>query len=208
MGRLFSDVQAEKDYIIQELAAVVPTSDLSVDLPVDLPDRHSPDRHPRIQALTQQLSALLLANPQLEFSAIDYIEQAKAADFQGNYDQAITWFDQALQLDSEDGNVWYYLGLTFSKKQQYYPAIHAYNEALRLNPDLYQAHLSKARCYAVQQQDDLTLVALKKAIRLGGDRVQDAVTGDPLFERIRSRLRAKLEDESADPIDDLIDQDN
>jgi tetratricopeptide (TPR) repeat protein len=144
------------------------------------------------------------------------IAQANAAYAAGDYDRAITHFDRALQLDSEDSDVWYSLGLTFSKKQQYYPAIHAYNEALRLNPDLYQAHLSKAHCYAAQQQDDLTLVALKKAIRLGGDsanailreRVLDAVTADPLFERIRSRLSAKLEDESADPIDDFIDQDD
>jgi tetratricopeptide (TPR) repeat protein len=143
------------------------------------------------------------------------IEQANAAYSAGDYDQAITLFDQALQLDSEDSNAWYSLGQTFSKKQQYYPAIHAYNEALRLNPELYQALLSKAHCYAIQDQDDLTLVALKKAIRLGSDsgnatlreRVLEAVAADPLFEKIRPRLSAKLEDESADPIDDLIDQD-
>jgi tetratricopeptide (TPR) repeat protein len=136
------------------------------------------------------------------------LEQAKSAYAAGDYDQAITQFDQALQLDAADSNVWYSLGLTFSKKQQYYPAIHAYNEALRLNPDRYDVHLSKAHCYAVQNQDDLTLVALKKAIRIGGDRVLGAVSADPLFESIRSRLSAKLEDESVDPIDDLIDQDN
>lgn len=143
-----------------------------------------------------------------QFEKNQIIEQANAADAAGDYDQAITQFDRALQLDSEDSNVWYSLGLIFSKKQQYYPAIHAYNESLRLNPDLYLAHLSKARCYAAQQQDDLTLVALKKAIRLGDDRVLEAVTADPLFESIRSRLSAKLEDESLDPIDDLIDQDD
>jgi tetratricopeptide (TPR) repeat protein len=135
------------------------------------------------------------------------IAQANAAYSEGDYDRAITFFDQALQLDSADSNVWYSLGLTFSKKQQYYPAIHAYNEALRLNPDLYQAQLSKAHCYAIQGQDDLTLVALKKAIRIGGDRVLEAVAADLLFEPIRSRLSAKLEDESLDPIDDLIDLD-
>jgi tetratricopeptide (TPR) repeat protein len=136
------------------------------------------------------------------------IEQANAAYAAGDYDQAITQFDRALQLDSEDSNIWYSLGLTFSKKQQYYPAIHAYNEALRLNPDLYLAQLSKAHCYALQEQDDLTLVALKKAIRLGGDGALAAVAADPLFERIRARLSAKLEDESMDPIDDLIDLDD
>jgi tetratricopeptide (TPR) repeat protein len=143
-----------------------------------------------------------------QFEKKQIIDQANVADAAGDYDQAITQFDRALQLDSEDSNVWYSLGLIFSKKQQYYPAIHAYNEALRLNPDLYQAHFSKAHCYAAQQQDDLTLVALKKAIRLGGNRVLEAVTDDLLFESIRSRLRAKLEDESEDPIDDLIDQDD
>jgi tetratricopeptide (TPR) repeat protein len=199
MRRLFSDAQAEKDQIIQELASILPTPDRETDLP---------DLHQKVQALTQQLTELLSANQQLALSASDYIEQAKASYFEGNYDQAISLFDQALQLEPEDGKVWYYLGLTFSKKQQYYPAIHAYNEALRLKPDLYQAHFSKARCYAIQQQDDLTLVALKKAIRIGGDRVQDVVASDPLFESIRSQLSAKLEDESEDPIDDLIDQDD
>jgi tetratricopeptide (TPR) repeat protein len=198
MGCVFSDAQAEKDQIIQELAAIVPMPDREIALP---------DRPQTVQALIQQLADLRLAHPHLVLNAIDYIELARAADFVGDYDQAIALFDQALQLDSENGNSWYYLGLTFSKKQQYYPAIHAYNEALRLNPDLHQVHLSKAHCYAIQQQDDLTLVALKKAIRLGGDGVQAVVDGDSLFESIRSRLHAKLEDESEDPIDDLIDQD-
>lgn len=199
MRSLFSAAQVEKDHIIQELASILPTPDRETDLP---------DLHQKVQALTQQLASLLSANQQLALSASDYIEQAKASYFEGNYDQAITLFDQAIQLEPEDAKSWYYLGLTFAKKQQYYPAIHAYNEALRLKPELYQAHFSKARCYAVQQQDDLTLVALRKAIRLGGDRVQDAVNNDPLFTTIRAQLSAKLENDSEDPIDEFGESDD
>jgi tetratricopeptide (TPR) repeat protein len=80
--------------------------------------------------------------------------------------------------------------------QQYDEAIAAYDRVIQLKPDFYLAWVGKARCYALQDNVDLALLNLEKAIYLNADKCKETAKTDSSFDTIREdeRFQALIED--------------
>ncbi len=53
----------------------------------------------------------------------------------GFEDRAILYLEQATRLNLKSVDAWYYLGLAYAENERYLPAIHAFELALKLNPE-------------------------------------------------------------------------
>ncbi len=164
---LFSDAQREKDAIIQELSKILPSpmreaSRVASD--DNGTDRNSPELHSKVQALTQQLTALQQKHKELSFSADDYIAQAKALYFEAAFEAAIAVIDQALALEPSNSRAWFVKGVTLAKLQKQEPAIAAFNQALKITPDFGEAWFAKGSALGKLARHPEALAAYDKAI--------------------------------------------
>ncbi len=167
---LFSDAQREKDAIVQELSKILPSpmreairvgaDPASADAAVG----NSPELHNKVQALTQQLTALQQKHKELSFSADDYIAQAKALYFEAAFEAAIASIEQALALEPDNSRAWYVKGVTLAKRQQPEPAIAAFNQALAITPDFGEAWFAKGSALGKLARHPEALAAYDKAI--------------------------------------------
>lgn len=167
---LFSDAQREKDAIVQELSQILP-SPMREAIRVgadsassDAAIASSPELHSKVQALTQQLTALQQKHKELSFSADDYIAQAKALYFEAAFEAAIASIDQALALEPNNSRAWYVKGVSLAKLQQLEPAIAAFNQALKLTPDFGEAWFAKGSALGKLARHPEALAAYDKAI--------------------------------------------
>lgn len=157
---LFLDVQKQKDKIIQELSQVTPSP---------IRDSAPPEIHQKIQTLTKQLESLRSTNTQLFFNANDYVEQAKALYFEGRYDDALSLYDNAIQLESDNARAWFGRGATLAKLQQLETAIVAYETALQLKSDFSEAWFGKGAALAKLQRVEAAIAAYETATQLKPD---------------------------------------
>lgn len=157
---LFSDAQKEKDQIIQELAQITPSP---------MRDSAPPETQQKIQSLTQQLERLKSTNSQLSFTANDYVEQGKAFYFEARYDDALTSYDRAVQLEPDNVRAWFGRGATLAKLQQVDGAIVAYDQAIQIKPDFFEAWFGRGTALTKLQQIDGAIAAYEKAIQIKPD---------------------------------------
>jgi len=155
----FSDVQREKDSIIQELAEVTPSL-IRESAPTEIQEK--------IHRLTQKLESLA-SQSQLTFTPSDYIEQGKALYFEGRFEEAIALYDLAIQQEPDNAKAWFGKGAALSKQQQIDSALAAYEKALQLKPDFSEAWFGKGTLYAKLQQPDTAISAYDRAIELKPD---------------------------------------
>lgn len=220
LSKLKLDAQNEKDKIIWELSRLIPSS---------IRETVNPEIQQKIQELTDNLEQLKANNPELFFTASDYIEQGKAFYFEGRYEEAIASHNKAIQIESDNPRAWFGKGAALTKLQQYDEAIAAYDRATQLKPefseakygrgavltklqqyddaiaaydrvieikpDFYLAWVGKARCYALQDNADLALLNLEKAIYLNADKCKETAKTDASFDKIREdeRFQALIE---------------
>jgi tetratricopeptide (TPR) repeat protein len=157
LKNLVLDAQTEKDKIIQELSQITPS-------PVREPV--APEIQQKIQELTTQLDVLKATNPQLFFTANDYVEQGKALYFEGRYDEAIASHDKAIQIEPDNHRAWFSKGAALTKLQQYEEAIASYERANQIKADFSEAWfgrgtaLSKLQRYeeAIASYDQVTQI--------------------------------------------------
>lgn len=156
---LFLDAQKEKDNIIQELAQITPS-----------PIRESapPETQQKIHSLTQQLE-LLKSTTQVSFSAHDYVEQAKAFYFESRYDDAIAFYEKALQMEPENPKAWFGKGATLVKLQRIEEAVFAYDTATQFKPDFSEAWFGKGAALAKLQKLEAAIAAYDTATQLKPD---------------------------------------
>jgi tetratricopeptide (TPR) repeat protein len=180
LKNLVLDAQREKDRIIEELSKITPS-------PVREPV--PPEIQHKIQELTKHLELLKSANPQLFFTANDYVEQGKALYIEGRYEEAIAFQDKAIQIEPDNARAWFSKGASLTKLQHYENAIAAYDQVTLKLPDFYLAWFGKARCYAWLGSTDLALDNLEKAIQLNSDKCREAAKTDLSFDKVRNEER-------------------
>ena len=160
LNNLFLDAQKEKDKIIQELSQITPS-------PVREPV--TPEIQQKIQELTKHLELLKAANPQLFFTANDYVEQGKALYFEGRYDDAIASHDKAIQIESDNPRAWFSKGAVLTKLQQYQDAIACYDRATQIKPDFSEAWFGRGTALAKLQQYPDAIASYDQVIQIKPD---------------------------------------
>jgi tetratricopeptide (TPR) repeat protein len=157
---LFSDAQKEKDKIIQELAQILPSP---------IRDSTSPEVHQKIQTLTKQLEILKSANSRLSFTANDYVEQGKALYFEGQYEDAIAFYEKAITAEPENLKAWLSRGAALAKLQRYDEAIAAYEKVTALKPDFSEAWFGKGLVLTRMQKYEAAIAAYTQLTDLKPD---------------------------------------
>ncbi|MDD4161036.1 MAG: tetratricopeptide repeat protein [Methanothrix sp.] len=87
----------------------------------------------------------------------------------GNYAQALANYDKAIGIDSKSADAamaWRYKGNVLSKMKMYSEAVKAYDEAIKLNPELKEAWISKTIVLIGQNKSTEALVVLNEIIRI------------------------------------------
>ena len=141
----------------------------------------------------------------LEVTKNNYIAHnnlGSALDEQGQTDEAIRHYQEAIRLKPDNATAHNNLGIALVKKDQVGEAIRHYQEAIRLKPDLAEAHYSLANALLRTGQTDEAIRQYQEAARLKPDyadahnNLGSALVGkgrlDEAIEQFREVLRLKL----------------
>jgi len=105
-----------------------------------------------------------------------YSQQGNEFLLEGRYEDAIEFYNRAIQSNPEDFKSWCAKGAVLTKMQRFDEAIQAFNQALRINSDFADAWYEKARCYAVQGNIESAVENLKRAIKINPQKREIAKT--------------------------------
>jgi tetratricopeptide (TPR) repeat protein len=97
---------------------------------------------------------------------IEWYNKGVALGNQGQYDEAIQAFDEAIRLDPNDVRAWNDKGLALVKQGKYDEAIETYDEAIRIDPNNSKAWNRKGTALTEQGKYDEAIKAYDEAIRL------------------------------------------
>ena len=101
-----------------------------------------------------------------EKTAPDWMAEGNALFGQGNYDEAIAAYDNALQLNPQLAEAWYGKGVVLNKQGKYDDAITAYDNAIGLNPRFAYAWCNKGDSLQKAGNYEDAIKAYDKAIEL------------------------------------------
>ncbi|NQT10379.1 MAG: tetratricopeptide repeat protein [Desulfobacteraceae bacterium] len=95
-----------------------------------------------------------------------YVERGKFYMSKGQYDQAISEFNKAIQINPKYVNAYLYRGHAYAEKGQYDQAISEFNSLLRLKPRLAAAYHGLGYAYGKKGQHDQAISEFNKAIEI------------------------------------------
>ena len=121
-----------------------------------------------IACFSDALSQTAERVPVLDQSTI-YFYRGAAYYYKGDYDRAITDYDQAIRLQPDLAGAYYNRGLTYADKGDYDRAIADYDQAIRLRPDLAEAYYNRGNAYADKGDTDRAIADYDQAIQLRPD---------------------------------------
>jgi tetratricopeptide (TPR) repeat protein len=105
------------------------------------------------------------------------------------YEDAIASYRQALSLKPDKYEAWINQGISLAKLQRYQEAVAIYDHAIALNPKKDIAYYNKACAYALQNNIDLTLENLQKAVKIAPIKNQKQAKTDIDFAKVRENQR-------------------
>jgi len=82
------------------------------------------------------------------------------------YDQAISEYTKAIELNPNSAEAYYHRGFTYGEKGQYDQAISDYNKALEINPRYAEAHVYRGFAYGEKGQYDQEISDYNKALEI------------------------------------------
>ena len=99
-------------------------------------------------------------------SAQEYLDQGIALVEEGEFELAITAFDEVIRLDPEDAKAYYNRGLAYANLGQYDQAIQDYDEAIQLDPEDAKAYVNRGIAYANLGDFEQAIHDLETALEL------------------------------------------
>jgi len=118
----------------------------------------------------------------VELSKADYIRQGLVYAEQGDYDQAIAHYDQAIALDPDYVEAYLYRGLAYRKRGEYDHAIADYSKAIELVPDNAEAYYDRGCAYLGLGNYEQVMADFSKAVELNPNmarRIDCGINIDP-----------------------------
>lgn len=125
-----------------------------------------------------------MANPQPNSQKFDYMEKGVALLNNGDPQQALIVFTQALTIDSNDALAHYNAGVASQTLQDDHQAISCYRQAIRLVPDFNQAYHNMAQAYANQNQLQMAVNAYLQALRIDSGDFKSAFNLSLLYRKL------------------------
>ncbi len=103
-----------------------------------------------------------------------YYELGTIYQRKGDYAQAATYLQAALQVNPVDADAWYVLGQTQQQAGEFEKALEAYHRSVRLVPDYVEAYRAMAEIYRLTQEKGKEKYATGM-IHLSGRSTEDAL---------------------------------
>lgn len=75
------------------------------------------------------------------------LEKGKSYLWAGDYEEAILYFEKAVQKNSLSAEAYYNLGWAYGKRDRYQAAVEVFKQAIRLKPDFAFAHFNLGLAY-------------------------------------------------------------
>lgn len=101
-----------------------------------------------------------------ETSALDYLQDGEAAFTQGNYEEALALYNQALELDSELATVYNNRGLVYVDLTEHEQALADFNQALALDPNHTKAYSNRGMLHLKLGDYEQAIADTSQAIEL------------------------------------------
>jgi len=95
-----------------------------------------------------------------------FIQQGWEQAEKGNYEQAIRYFTEAIDLNPKDAESHYSRGTAYSRKGQYEEAISDYTKALEINSMDAKAYYNRGIAYCKKSQYDQAILDFSKALEI------------------------------------------
>jgi tetratricopeptide (TPR) repeat protein len=124
-------------------------------------DRSSPDH--QIMGCTALIGS---GSATVQSLALAYNNRGNAYIVKGDYDRAISDYDQSIKLNANHARVFNNRGVAYQKKGEYDRAIKDFDEAIRLNPNNANAFANRAETYRSTGEYDRSARDYDEAIRL------------------------------------------
>lgn len=147
-------------------------------------DRGDPDESIRLSS-----EAIAAGDLSQGRRAYAYYNRGSSYYLKGEFDKAITDYDEAIRLRPDFVNAYYARGLAHGRKNQPDQAIADYDAAIRLKPDYAEAHYDRGFVYAYLGQYKIAIADFDRAILLQPDFVLayasrgDAYRGIGLYDK-------------------------
>ena len=87
------------------------------------------------------------------FAADAWMRAGRALALDGQTDEAFTYFKFSLKIDPKDAHTHYYMGFYYQIRKDKFRALHHYLEALKYNPDFFEANLNIAKMEFEEEGD-------------------------------------------------------
>ena len=113
------------------------------------------------------------------------------------YESAITDFDEAIRINPDYAEAYYYRGFAKQHLEYYESAITDFDEAIRINPDYAEAYYHRAEANSFLHRFVEAIENIKTALQLAEQTDNADLIGriDDLWQQINSRTAGETEDE-------------
>jgi len=130
--------------------------------------KHCPDANPDL-TIAACTAIMQSGQESTENLASAFNNRGVAYDDKGQFDLAITDYNQAIRLEPNSADAFNNRGNAYNRKGQLDLAIADYNQAIRLEPNLATAFSNRGAAYHSQGQEDLAIADCNQAILLMPD---------------------------------------
>jgi tetratricopeptide (TPR) repeat protein len=107
-----------------------------------------------------------------EFEAEDCLDRGATYLLAERYDRAVQEFSQAIKLQPQDSEGYYFRGVSYQALSKHAEALSDFATAIRLAPDDADAHLSRAEVLAEMGRNQEALADLEKVLKLAPDNAE------------------------------------
>ncbi|HLO48929.1 MAG TPA: tetratricopeptide repeat protein [Kamptonema sp.] len=117
----------------------------------------------------QEFTPVKYGNQQESMSGSDYAKQGDAYFFENRYAEAVSAYNQALQIQPELADTWNNRGVVLTRMQQYEEAIASYEQATKIRPNYPDAWNNRGVVLLEMQQFPEAIACYEQAIQAKTD---------------------------------------
>ena len=117
------------------------------------------------------------------------VEKLQQEDFLG----ALETFTEAIRLDSNNADIYYLRGITYSQVKSYQRAVEDYKQAIRLNPNFAEAYFKQGVAYSKLENLEKALESYNQVIRLNPNIIGAYANRGSIYKQLGNLQKAKAD---------------
>ena len=121
------------------------------------------------------------------------LEQGVKKLQQEDYLGALETFTEAIRLDSNNADIYYLRGITYSQVKSYQRAVEDYKQAIRLNPNFAEAYFKQGVAYSKLENLEKALESYNQVIRLNPNIIGAYANRGSIYKQLGNLQKAKAD---------------